>query len=53
MVFHVLNKEDIRKIVTLLLKTLEKRCAEQMEIHLTVTDVYKRQASGTDAGRRI
>ena len=41
MVFHVLNKEDIRKIVTLLLKTLEKRCAEQMEIHLTVTNAVK------------
>ena len=41
MVFYVLNKEDIRKIVTLLLKTLEKRCAEQMEIHLTVTNAVK------------
>ena len=41
MVFHVLNKEDIRKIVTLLLKTLEKRCAEQMDIHLTVTNAVK------------
>ena len=41
MVFHVLNKEDIRKIVTLLLKTMEKRCAEQMEIHLTVTNAVK------------
>ena len=41
MVFHVLNKEDIRKIVTLLLKTLEKRCAEQMDIQLTVTNAVK------------
>ena len=36
-VFHVLNKEHIKKIVTLLMKTLEKRCAEQMDIHLSVT----------------
>ena len=41
MVFHVLNKEDVRKIVTLLLKTLEKRCAEQMDIQLTVTNAVK------------
>ena len=27
--------------MTLLLKTLEKRCAEQMEIHLTVTNAVK------------
>ena len=40
-VFHVLNKENIRKIVTLLLKTLEKRCEEQMDIHLTVTGAVK------------
>ena len=41
MVFHVLNKEEIRKIVTLLLKTLEKRCQEQMDIQLTVTNAVK------------
>lgn len=41
MVFHVLNKENIRKIVTLLLKTLEKRCEEQMDIHLNVTTAVK------------
>ena len=37
MVFHTLKKEEIRKIVTLLLKSLENRCLEQMEIHLNVT----------------
>ena len=38
MVFHTLNKEEIRKIVILLLKSLEKRCEEQMDIHLNVTN---------------
>ena len=38
MVFHTLNKEEIRKIVLLLLKLLEKRCEEQMDIHLNVTN---------------
>ena len=38
MVVHTLNKEEIRKIVLLLLKSLEKRCEEQMDIHLNVTN---------------
>ena len=38
MVFHTLNKEEIRKIVTLLLKSLEERCMEQMDIRLNVTN---------------
>ena len=38
MVFHTLNKEEIRKIVVLLLKSLEKRCKEQMDILLNVTN---------------
>ena len=38
LVFHTLNKEEIRKIVLLLLKSLEKRCEEQMDIHLNVTN---------------
>ena len=38
MVFHTLNKEEIRKIVLLLLKSLEKRCEEQLDIHLNVTN---------------
>ncbi len=37
MVFHSLNKEHIQKIVTLLLKQLQKRCKEQMNITLKVT----------------
>jgi ATP-dependent Clp protease ATP-binding subunit ClpC len=41
MVFHTLNKEQIRNIVTILLKNLEKRCEEQMNIHLTVTNSAK------------
>ena len=38
MVFHTLNKEHIRKIVGLLLKNLEKRCEEQMDIRLKISD---------------
>ena len=38
MVFHTLNREEIRRIVLLLLKSLEKRCEEQMDIHLNVTN---------------
>ena len=38
MVFHTLNKEEIHKIVLLLLKSLENRCEEQMDIHLNVTN---------------
>lgn len=41
MVFHSLNKEHIRKIVTILLKNLEKRCAEQMDIQLKVSASVK------------
>lgn len=38
MVFHTLNKEEIKKIVALLLKSLENRCQEQLEIQLKVTN---------------
>lgn len=41
MVFHTLNKEYIKKIVNILLATLEKRCKEQMEITLKVTNSAK------------
>ena len=41
MVFHSLNKENIRKIVTILLKNLEKRCQEQLNITLKVTGAAK------------
>ncbi len=40
-VFHALNKEHIRKIVTLLLKNLIKRCKEQMSIDLKVSSAVK------------
>lgn len=36
-VFHSLSKEHIQKIVSLLLKNLQKRCEEQMNITLKVT----------------
>ncbi|MFQ6866474.1 ATP-dependent Clp protease ATP-binding subunit [Blautia sp.] len=38
MVFHTLNKENIRKIVGLLLKKLEARCREQLGISLKISD---------------
>ena len=41
MVFHALNKEHIKKIVTILLKQLQKRCREQMDIELKVTNAVK------------
>ena len=41
MVFHTLNKDNIKRIVSLLLKQLEKRCMEQMEIDLRVTNSAK------------
>ncbi len=40
-VFHALNKDHIRKIVTLLLKNLIKRCREQMSITLKVSTAVK------------
>ena len=36
-VFHMLKKEDIRKIVGILLSELITRCSEQLQIHLSVT----------------
>ena len=41
MVFHALNRQHIRKIVDILLKSLETRCAEQMNITLKVTPSAK------------
>ncbi len=41
MVFHPLNKEDMKQIVTLLAADLAKRCKAQMDISLTVTVALK------------
>ena len=38
MVFHPLNKSHIKKIVNIMLKKLEKRCREQLEIELKITE---------------
>ena len=38
MVFHPLNKSHIKKIVDIMLKKLEKRCREQLEIELKITE---------------
>ena len=40
-VFRTLNKEDMKKIVTLLAKELEKRCSEQLDIKLTIKESAK------------
>ncbi len=41
-VFHSLNKEHMKKIVTLLCKNLIERCEKQMQIHLQVRDSAKK-----------
>lgn len=41
MVFHPLNKEDMKEIVTLLSKNLSRRCKEQMAIELGVSSSVK------------
>lgn len=40
-VFRALNKEDMKKIVTILNKSLIDRCEKQMGIHLTITGSVK------------
>lgn len=40
-VFHALTKENIRQIVTILLKNLQKRCQEQMNITLKIRTSVK------------
>ena len=41
MVFHPLNGEDMKRIITLLSKNLTARCREQMDIDLTITPALK------------
>ena len=36
-VFRALNKEDMKQIVTIMVKELQKRCKEQLEIELNIT----------------
>ena len=40
-VFRALNKEDMKKMVTILSKSLIDRCEKQMGIHLTITGSVK------------
>lgn len=40
-VFRSLNKDDMKKIVTIMSATLVKRCAEQLEIELVIRDSAK------------
>jgi len=40
-VFRALNKEDMKQIVTLMIKELQKRCQEQLNMELNVTSAAK------------
>jgi ATP-dependent Clp protease ATP-binding subunit ClpC len=40
-VFHALNKDNMKKIVTILSKTFMTRCKEQMNIDVTIRDSVK------------
>ena len=40
-VFHQLNKENMKEIVNMLASNLYKRCEKQMDIHLTITSSLK------------
>ena len=41
LVFHMLDKQEIRQIVNILVKKLEKRCKEQLDIELIVRNSVK------------
>lgn len=41
LVFHMLDKQEIRQIVNILVKKLEKRCKEQLDIKLVVRSSVK------------
>lgn len=41
MVFHPLNKDDMKQIITLLARNLSIRCKNQMDIDLTITSSAK------------
>ena len=40
-VFHALTRDNMKKIINILLRDLEKRCREQMNIRLRVSDKVK------------
>ena len=40
-VFRALNKEDMKQIVTIMVKELQKRCKEQLNMELNVTSAAK------------
>ena len=42
-VFHQLNKDDMKQIITLLSSNLMSRCESQMGIHLTLTPTLKEE----------
>lgn len=48
LVFHTLGKEEIKQIVTILLKKFQTRCKEQLEIELTVRSSVKEYLAEED-----
>ena len=41
LVFRALNKDDMKKIITILVKELQKRCKEQLNMELVIRDSAK------------
>lgn len=41
-VFRVLNKEDMKQIITIMAAKLQKRCKEQLQIDLSIRDAAKK-----------
>ncbi len=53
MVFHPLNQEEMKQIVSLLSSNLAKRCKEQMEITLNLTPAVKQYIVDTYADTKM
>ena len=53
MVFHPLNKEDMKQIVTILSHNLCKRCKEQMNIQLTISPSLKEHIVEKHANQKM
>ena len=52
-VFHMLSKEEIKKIVGLLLKDFIKRCKNQMDIEVKVSDGVKELIAKKDLNQNM
>lgn len=47
LVFHSLNKEHVKKVVAIMLRSLTNRCKTQMNIELTIRDSVKKYIAET------